>query len=84
MLLAPGPEKVSWPRLRRHLGVSRVTTASPDEVERVTGYAPGTVSPLGLATELGLTRRGYDVLREILREARAEVFQKARIIGSPP
>jgi len=52
LLLAPGPEKVSWPKLRRHLGVSRVTTATPDEVKRVTGYAPGTVSPIGLATEL--------------------------------
>lgn len=52
LLLAPGPGKVSWPKLRRHLGVSRVTTATAEEVERVTGYVPGAVSPLGLATPL--------------------------------
>jgi len=44
----PGRAQVSWPRLRRHLGVSRVTTASPQEVLEVTGYLPGTVTPFGL------------------------------------
>jgi Cys-tRNA(Pro) deacylase len=48
IVLAPGPGKVSWPKLRRHLGVSRLTTASADEVLQVTGYPPGAVSPLGL------------------------------------
>ena len=46
---APGPRQVSWPKLRRHLEVSRLTTASPEEVLQVTGYQPGAVSPLGLA-----------------------------------
>jgi len=44
----PGRAQVSWPHLRRHLGVSRVTTASPQEVLEVTGYLPGTVTPFGL------------------------------------
>ena len=48
IVLVPGPAQVSWPTLRRHLGVSRLTTASPEEVLRVTGYPPGAVSPLGL------------------------------------
>lgn len=48
LVLAPGPDKVSWAKLRRHLAVSRLTTASPEEVQRVTGYVPGTVSPFGL------------------------------------
>jgi Cys-tRNA(Pro)/Cys-tRNA(Cys) deacylase len=48
MVLMPGRNRVSWPRLRRHLGVSRVTTATPQEVLRVTGFAPGTVTPFGL------------------------------------
>ena len=52
IVLAPGPEQVSWPKLRRHLGVSRLTTASPEEVLRVTGYEPGAVSPLGLPAPL--------------------------------
>ncbi len=52
IVLAPGPRQVSWPKLRRHLGVSRVTTATAEEVLQVTGYPPGAVSPLGLATSL--------------------------------
>jgi Cys-tRNA(Pro) deacylase len=50
LVLAPGPQQISWPKLRRHLGVSRLTTASAQEVLQVTGYPPGAVSPLGLAT----------------------------------
>jgi Cys-tRNA(Pro)/Cys-tRNA(Cys) deacylase len=48
MVLVAGPAKVSWPRLRRFLRVSRLTTATPGEVLQVTGYAPGAVSPYGL------------------------------------
>ncbi len=48
MLLMPGAGKASWPRLRQALGVSRLTTATLDEVVRVTGYEPGAVSPFGL------------------------------------
>jgi Cys-tRNA(Pro)/Cys-tRNA(Cys) deacylase len=47
-VLVAGPAKVSWPRLRRHLGVSRLTTATPAEVLQVTGFAAGAVSPIGL------------------------------------
>jgi Cys-tRNA(Pro) deacylase len=52
LVLAPGPGKISWPSLRRHLGVTRLTTATPDEVRRVTGYEPGAVSPFGLPSPL--------------------------------
>lgn len=48
MVLIPGPRKVDWPKLRHYLGVSRVTTARPHEVERITGYPTGAVSPFGL------------------------------------
>ena len=48
MVLMPGQEQVAWPKLRHYLGVSRLTTASKDEVEAVTGYPPGAVSPFGL------------------------------------
>ena len=48
MVLMPGPGQVSWPKLRRHLGVTRITTATVPEVRQVTGYEPGAVSPLGL------------------------------------
>ncbi len=48
MVLMPGPGQVSWPKLRRHLGVTRLTTATADEVVTVTGYPSGAVSPYGL------------------------------------
>ncbi len=48
MVLIPGPSKVDWAKLRHFLGVSRVTTARPQEVERVTGYPTGAVSPFGV------------------------------------
>jgi Cys-tRNA(Pro)/Cys-tRNA(Cys) deacylase len=54
LVLMPGPSQVAWGKLRHFLGVSRITTASADEVLEVTGYRPGTVSPFGLATPLKL------------------------------
>lgn len=54
MLLIAGPAQASWPKLRRHLQVSRLTTATPDEVQRVSGYRPGAVSPFGLPRPLRL------------------------------
>lgn len=48
LVLMPGPEHVAWPQLRRHLGVSRLTTAGAEEVLKVTGYETGAVSPFGL------------------------------------
>ena len=40
---------MSWRNLRSHLGSSRISMATEEEVLAVTGYAVGTVSPLGLA-----------------------------------
>jgi len=66
LVLAPGPGQISWPRLRRALGVSRLTTASPEEVEQVTGYLPGAVSPLGLPRSLHvLADRSLESLGEV-------------------
>jgi Cys-tRNA(Pro) deacylase len=48
MVLVAGPRQVDWKALRRHLGQSRLTTASADEVRDVTGYEIGAVSPFGL------------------------------------
>lgn len=54
LVLPAGPARVSWPRLRRHLGVSRITTAAPGEVLKVTGYEPGAVSPYELRRQIRL------------------------------
>ena len=48
MVLIAGPSQVSWPGLRTHLGQSRMTMATDDEVLATTGYSPGAVSPFGL------------------------------------
>lgn len=48
MVLAAGPEQISWPALRKYLGQSRLTMATPEEVRQVTGYQTGAVSPFGL------------------------------------
>ena len=48
MALCAGARQISWPALRRHLGVSRVTMASREEVRAVTGYELGAVAPFGL------------------------------------
>ncbi len=52
LVLAAGPEQISWPALRRHLGKSRLTMAKPAEVLEITGYRVGTVGPAGLKTSL--------------------------------
>ncbi len=52
LVLMPGPGPVSWPKLRRFLNVTRLTTASADEVVAATGYRPGTVSPFGVPENL--------------------------------
>ena len=48
MVLIAGPQQVSWRALRRYLNQPRLTTASKEEVKRVTGYELGAVSPFGL------------------------------------
>jgi|APFre7841882724_1041349.scaffolds.fasta_scaffold07199_3 Cys-tRNA(Pro) deacylase len=52
LVLMPGARQVSWPKLRQHLGVSRITTANREQVVSVTGYPPGMVSPFGLPRRL--------------------------------
>lgn len=52
MALAAGPDQISWKALRKHLGRSRVSMASEDEVLAVTGYRVGTVAPFGLPRQL--------------------------------
>lgn len=52
MALVAGPAQISWKKLRQHLGQSRLTMASENEVLEVTGYHIGTVSPFGLPRPL--------------------------------
>lgn len=49
-VLVPGDRNISWPKLRSHLGVNRVSMPDPDDALRVTGYERGTITPLGSTT----------------------------------
>jgi Cys-tRNA(Pro)/Cys-tRNA(Cys) deacylase len=48
MVLIAGPGQISWKALRVYLNQSRLTTATEEEVIRLTGYQIGAVSPFGL------------------------------------
>ena len=51
-VLVPGPRQIDWKKLRKHLGVSRVSLPDRDEATRVTGYEVGTITPFGSTTRL--------------------------------
>lgn len=51
-VLVPGPRQIDWKKLRKHLGVSRVSMPDRDEAKNVTGYDVGTITPFGSATKL--------------------------------
>ena len=46
-VLMPGPSQMSWPKLRKHLEVSRVTMPSSEEAKDASGYERGAITPLG-------------------------------------
>ncbi len=48
LVLVAGPGQLSWRKLRTHLGISRLSLASNEDVLRVTGAPVGAVGPLGL------------------------------------
>jgi Cys-tRNA(Pro)/Cys-tRNA(Cys) deacylase len=48
-VLVPGPRQIDWPKLRAHLGVSRLSMPDADMAREVTGYERGTITPLGSA-----------------------------------
>ncbi len=52
MALVAGPAQISWKRLRKYIGQSRLTMASEEEVLAVTGYRIGAVSPFGTTRSL--------------------------------
>ena len=46
-VLVPGDRNISWPKLRNHLSVNRVSMPDADEARAVTGYERGTITPFG-------------------------------------
>jgi Cys-tRNA(Pro)/Cys-tRNA(Cys) deacylase len=46
-VLVPAGRRFDWPKLRGHLGVSRLSLPDADEARRVTGYVRYTITPFG-------------------------------------
>jgi Cys-tRNA(Pro) deacylase len=46
-VLVPAGRRFDWPRLRTHLGVSRLSLPDADEARAVTGYVRYTITPFG-------------------------------------
>ena len=49
-VLVPGDRTISWPKLRRLLGVSRLSMPDADVARQATGYERGTITPFGATT----------------------------------
>jgi Cys-tRNA(Pro) deacylase len=49
-VLVPGGRRFDWPKLRAHLGVSRLSLPDAEEARAVTGYERGAITPFGSAT----------------------------------
>lgn len=48
-VLVPAGRRFDWPKLRAHLGVSRLSLPDADEARNVTGYERYTITPFGSA-----------------------------------
>jgi Cys-tRNA(Pro)/Cys-tRNA(Cys) deacylase len=46
-VLVPGDRTISWPKLRRLLGVSRLSMPDAEAARQATGYERGTITPFG-------------------------------------
>lgn len=51
LVLVPGDRQISWPKLRAHLGVSRISMPDAATAKDATGYERGTITPFGAARE---------------------------------
>jgi Cys-tRNA(Pro)/Cys-tRNA(Cys) deacylase len=49
-VLVPGGREIDWPKLRGHLGVSRLSLPDQDEAKAATGYDRGAITPFGAVT----------------------------------
>ena len=46
-VLVPAGRRFDWPKLRSHLGVTRLSLPDADEAQRATGYVRYTITPFG-------------------------------------
>jgi Cys-tRNA(Pro)/Cys-tRNA(Cys) deacylase len=48
-VLVPAGRRFDWPKLRAHLGVTRLSMPDAEEAKAVTGYERGAITPFGAA-----------------------------------
>lgn len=46
-ILIPGTRRLDWSKLRALLGVNKASLVKPEAALEITGYEPGTITPLG-------------------------------------
>ena len=46
-VLVPGGRQIDWPKLRAHLGVSRLSLPDAEDAKAATGYERGAITPFG-------------------------------------
>jgi len=64
LVLVPGDRQISWPKLRAHLGVSRLSLPDKDVAQEATGYERGTITPFG--AELSPSGEPWPVIADAL------------------
>ncbi|HEY6569816.1 MAG TPA: YbaK/EbsC family protein, partial [Candidatus Limnocylindrales bacterium] len=65
-VLVPGGRRFDWPKLRAHLGTSRLSLPDADEARAITGYERGAITPFGAL-------RAWPVIADASIEAREVV-----------
>ena len=50
-VLVPGGRRFDWPKLRAHLGVTRLSLPDAEQAKAVTGYERGAITPFGATRE---------------------------------
>ena len=65
-VLVPGGRRFDWPKLRAHLGVSRLSLPDADEAQTVTGYARGSITPYGATQALPVVADASILEREVV------------------
>jgi Cys-tRNA(Pro) deacylase len=76
MVLAAGPDQIDWRKLRQLVKRSRVRMATEEEVQRVTGYRVGTVSPFGLQNPVRIL-----IDESVLRQAEVSLGSGVRSVA---
>jgi Cys-tRNA(Pro) deacylase len=51
-VLVPGGRRFDWPKLRAHLGVTRLSMPDAEEARAITGYERGAITPFGARERL--------------------------------